>query len=70
MTDPRRFEAADEERLPAAPHVAVATGGGMELSKRIVAAFLLALLALGGVACGDDPGEDEIGDGEVIDEGD
>ena len=42
----------------------------MKLSKRIVTAFLIALLAIGGVACGDDPGEDEIGDGEVNDSGD
>ena len=42
----------------------------MTLSKRIVASFLAALLMFGGAACGDDPGEDEIGDGELNDEGD
>ena len=42
----------------------------MTLSKRLSAAALVAILALGGVACGDDPGEDTIGDGEVNDEGD
>ena len=42
----------------------------MTLSKRLSTAALVAILALGGVACGDDPGEDEIGDGEVNDEGD
>jgi hypothetical protein len=41
--------------------------------RRRTAAGLVALLLLGGVTttgCGDDPGEDEIGDGEIIDEGD
>ncbi|MBW3610873.1 MAG: hypothetical protein KY438_05020 [Actinobacteria bacterium] len=40
--------------------------------RRRTAAGLVALLFLSGVTagCGDDPGEDEIGDGEVIDEGD
>lgn len=42
----------------------------MNLGKRLGAAALVAVLALGGVACGDDPGEDEIGDGEVNDSGD
>ena len=42
----------------------------MPLTKRLSAAALVAILALGGVACGDDPGEDEIGDGEINDEGD
>ena len=42
----------------------------MPFSKRLTAAALVAILALGGVACGDDPGEDEIGDGEINDEGD
>lgn len=32
---------------------------------------LAAVLTLGaGAACGDDPGEDQIGDNEIIDEGD
>ncbi len=40
--------------------------------RRRTAAGLVALLFLSGVTagCGDDPGEDEIGDGEVVDEGD
>ena len=42
----------------------------MPFTKRLSAAALVAVLALGGVACGDDPGEDEIGDGEINDEGD
>lgn len=42
----------------------------MTTSKRLVAVFLSALLVFGGVACGDDPGEDTIGDGEVNDAGD
>lgn len=42
----------------------------MRLPKSLVVA-LAALTFLGGVAgCGDDAGEDEIGDGEIIDEGD
>ena len=43
----------------------------MSNPKRILAplfAFLLLLLAP--AACGDDPGEDQIGDGEINDEGD
>lgn len=40
------------------------------LLTRAAAASLAAVLAFGGVACGDDPGEDEIGDGEVNDSGD
>ena len=42
----------------------------MSVAKRLTAAALIAVLALGGVACGDDPGEDQIGDGEVNDQGD
>lgn len=42
----------------------------MPFTKRLTAASLIAVLALGGVACGDDPGEDEIGDGEINDSGD
>ena len=39
--------------------------------KRILAALFALTFALGPVAaCGDDAGEDEIGDGEIIDEGD
>ena len=41
-------------------------------NRRSAAALLAVTLAFGGVAtgCGDDPGEDEIGDGEINDEGD
>lgn len=42
----------------------------MTFGKRAAAISLAAVLTLTGVACGDDPGEDEIGDGEVNDEGD
>jgi hypothetical protein len=43
----------------------------MRLTRRVLASSLALTLALTGVAaCGDDPGEDEIGDGEIIDEGD
>ncbi|CAN5685341.1 hypothetical protein BH20ACT1_BH20ACT1_09270 [soil metagenome] len=40
--------------------------------RRGTAAGLVALLLVSGVTagCGDDEGEDEIGDGEIIDEGD
>lgn len=39
---------------------------------RPAVALVALVLAFGGVTtgCGDDPGEDEIGDGEIIDEGD
>jgi hypothetical protein len=40
------------------------------ISKRLLAALLAAVLSMGVAACGDDPGEDTIGDGEVNDEGD
>jgi len=40
-------------------------------SKRLFAVGLALALAVGGAAgCGDDPGEDEIGAGEINDEGD
>ena len=42
----------------------------MPFPNKLTAAALVAVLALGGVACGDDPGEDQIGDGEINDEGD
>ena len=42
----------------------------MQVAKRLVAGTLVALLAFGGVACGDDPGEDQLGDGEINDAGD
>lgn len=39
--------------------------------KQLLAALMSALLVFGTAACaGDDPGEDQIGDGEVNDEGD
>ena len=38
--------------------------------QKVAAAAMATLLLLGGVACGDDPGEDEIGDGEINDSGD
>ena len=39
--------------------------------KRVAAAMFALSLVLGGAAgCGDDEGEDEIGDGEINDEGD
>jgi hypothetical protein len=40
-------------------------------AKRAAAALLAVSLLFGGLAgCGDDEGEDEIGDGEINDEGD
>lgn len=43
----------------------------MTARKRVLAAVLSALLVFGAVACGgDDPGEDQIGDGEINDAGD
>ncbi len=42
----------------------------MTVRKRLLAALMSAVLVFGAVACGDDPGEDTIGDGEVNDEGD
>ena len=43
----------------------------MRINRRVLAGFLaLGLTLIGAAACGDDPGEDEIGDGEIIDEGD
>ena len=43
----------------------------MPLTKRLLALMLTAtLFVFGAAACGDDPGEDRIGDGEVNDEGD
>lgn len=39
--------------------------------KRILAGLAASLLLFAPLTgCGDDPGEDEIGDGEIIDEGD
>ena len=40
--------------------------------RRVIATAALAVLVLIGpaVGCSDDPGEDRIGDGEIIDEGD
>ena len=43
----------------------------MPMSRKLLAALLAALLSLSAMACsGDDPGEDEIGDGEINDPGD
>ena len=42
----------------------------MTITKRLLAALLAAVLTMGTVACGDDPGEDTLGDGEVNDQGD
>ncbi len=45
----------------------------MQTPKRLVAAGFVLVLVFGGstlTACGDDPGEDQIGDGEINDEGD
>lgn len=43
----------------------------MRVPNRFATWSLIAVLALGGsVACNDDPGEDELGDGEINDEGD
>ena len=43
----------------------------MQRPNRLLGAGLALLLLLGGATgCGDDPGEDEIGDGEINDEGD
>ncbi len=42
----------------------------MVLLKRLVIAVFALTLAFGTAACGDDAGEDRIGDGEVNDEGD
>lgn len=38
--------------------------------KRVAAAMLALSLVFSAAACGDDEGEDEIGDGEINDEGD
>ncbi len=46
---------------------------GMHRPKRLLAAGFTLLLVFSGATltgCGDDPGEDQIGDGEIIDEGD
>jgi hypothetical protein len=42
----------------------------MVLQRFVAAGLVAVLLVLGGVACGDDPGEDTIGDEEINDEGD
>ena len=47
------------------------TPGGMNARTRLLGAGLALVLVLGGATgCGDDPGEDRIGDGEINDEGD
>jgi hypothetical protein len=43
----------------------------MNTRTRLLGAGLALVLVLGGATgCGDDPGEDQIGDGEINDEGD
>lgn len=43
----------------------------MNKARRVLAAVLVVFtLGTGAVACGDDPGEDQIGDGEINDPGD
>jgi hypothetical protein len=42
----------------------------MERLRRFATWSVVLVLMFGGAACGDDPGEDELGDGEIIDEGD
>lgn len=42
----------------------------MKLLKRFFTLLLAGTLIFAPAACGDDPGEDEIGDGEINDEGD
>jgi len=46
------------------------TKPSMTKLRALLAGFLVVTLAFGASACGDDPGEDEIGDGEINDEGD
>lgn len=41
-----------------------------KLKRSLAAALLVFTLGTGAVACGDDPGEDQIGDGEINDRGD
>ncbi len=40
------------------------------MTKRLLTALLALTFVLGAAACGDDEGEDRIGDGEINDEGD
>jgi hypothetical protein len=42
----------------------------MTLLKKLGTLLLAGMLVLAPAACGDDPGEDQIGDGEINDEGD
>ncbi len=45
----------------------------MRIQKRLLAASISLLLVFSGTTltgCGDDAGEDEVGDGEIVDEGD
>ncbi len=42
----------------------------MKLLKKLFSILLAGTLFLAPAACGDDPGEDEIGDNEINDEGD
>lgn len=42
----------------------------MQNWKRLLGVLMSLTLLFGAAACGDDPGEDEIGDGEINDPGD
>ncbi len=46
------------------------SGQSPTMTKRLLTALLSLTFVLGAAACGDDPGEDRIGDGEINDEGD
>lgn len=60
ITEPPRVRASE-----------LGTPGGMNERTRLLGAGLALVLVLGGATgCGDDPGEDRIGDGEINDEGD
>ncbi len=45
-------------------------GQSPTMTKRLLTALLSLTFVLGAAACGDDAGEDRIGDGEINDEGD
>ncbi len=42
----------------------------MTLLRRVAAAFFAVTVVMVPAACGDDPGEDKVGDNEIVDEGD
>ena len=42
----------------------------MKLLKKLLTLLMAGALVFAPTACGDDPGEDEIGDGEINDSGD